>query len=162
MCMISLIQRNNEQYIQTIIAEQIASYTKKTNMMISKTIYRGSRSPAASRIFTNATTVSNVTLSRSLYNSSGDSKSTIKQTLEDVNKKVGQAAAEGLEKTEEASHKVGENIQQAEEKVKNIFSKTSADAKEKAEQGKEHLEAKGRESVARGKEKLDEFEKKHQ
>ncbi|CAG99930.1 uncharacterized protein KLLA0_E19713g [Kluyveromyces lactis] len=125
-------------------------------MMISKTIYRGSRVPAASRLFTNSP------MARSIHNSNIDSKG-IKETLEDVNKKVGKAAAEGIEKTEEATHHLGENFQNVEEKVKGIFNMTGQDAKEAAdtasnkasdlaEKGKEHAQAKGREAAAKGKE----------
>lgn len=97
--------------------------------MISKTLYKGSRAPAISRVFTSCSSIQRINLHSTAPRGKG-----VKETLSDVNMKVGKAAAEGIEKTEEKSQKVSENLRQAEEKVKNVLHQTGKKAGEKAEE----------------------------
>lgn len=102
--------------------------------MISKVAYRGTRTPAVSRV------ISSSCVQRSHIHTTATSNKGVKETLNDVNKRVGKAAAEGIEKTEHATHHLGENIHDMEEKVKHALHEANIKTGQKAAKGIEEIE----------------------
>ncbi|QLG71415.1 hypothetical protein HG535_0B04570 [Zygotorulaspora mrakii] len=67
-------------------------------------------------------------------------KEVVKENLEKLNKKIGKVAAEGIEKTQEASHRVSEAASHAGDKADNALGHAEEKANQKSADVNENVE----------------------
>ncbi|CCE91072.1 uncharacterized protein TDEL_0C01830 [Torulaspora delbrueckii] len=80
----------------------------------------------------------------------------VKEKLDTLNKKIGQVAAEGIEKTQEATHKAGDVAQEAKEKASQKLGETE----ELSRSSKAELKDKAQSTMGRAEDKAEDLGKK--